>query len=47
MKAEERPKIEGEDPPPIGRTWNRLYAAVLINLAVLVLIFWVFTVSFR
>ena len=22
-----------EPPPPIGHTWNRLYAAVLINLA--------------
>lgn len=35
------------DTPPIGRTWNRLYAAVIINLVVLILIFWAFTRAFR
>ena len=35
------------EPPPIGRTWNRLYAAVLINLAVLVVLFYAFTKAFQ
>lgn len=30
-------------PPPIGKSWPRLYAAVLINLAVLVALFYAFT----
>lgn len=36
-----------EAPPPIGKTWNRLYAAVLITLALLVAIFYAFTKAFE
>lgn len=36
-----------DPPPPIGRTWGRLYAAVLIVLAVLVVIFYAFTKAFE
>lgn len=35
------------DTPPIGRTWNRLYAAVILNLCALIVIFWAFTRAFR
>ena len=33
--------------PPIGKTWTRLYAAVLITLAAEVLIFYAFTKVFE
>ena len=36
-----------EQPPPIGKTWPRLYAAVLINLALMIAIFWYFTKTFE
>ena len=32
-----------EPPPPILKSWPRLYAAVLINLALLVAVFYAFT----
>ena len=32
-----------EDAPPFGGSWKTLYAVVLINLAVLVALFYVFT----
>lgn len=35
-----------EEPPPIGGTWRRLYASVLIILALLVAIFYAFTRAF-
>jgi hypothetical protein len=35
-----------ETPPPIGRTWRRLYTAVLLALAVEVVLFYLFTRSF-
>ena len=35
------------DTPPIGRTWKRLYAAVLLTLAAEVLIFYAFTKAFE
>jgi hypothetical protein len=34
------------DAPPIGKTWRRLYAAVLITLAAEVVIFYAFTRAF-
>lgn len=34
-------------PPPIGKTWNRIYAFVLIVLAIEVVIFYVFTKAFQ
>ena len=36
-----------ETPPPIGKTWRRLYAAVLLFLAAQVLLFYVFTKAFE
>lgn len=45
-----RPTRDGaapEEPPPFGGSWRALYAAVLINLAVLVALFHLFTRAFR
>jgi len=36
-----------DEPPPFGRSWAVLYAAVLINLLLLVLIFYTFTKAFE
>lgn len=36
-----------DDRPPIGRSWSTLYIAVLVNLAVLIIIFYAFTRYFR
>ena len=36
-----------EEPPPFGGSWNTLYAAVLVNLAALVALFYLFTRAFR
>jgi hypothetical protein len=33
-------------PPPIGGSWGRLYAAVLGNLLVLIVLFWAFSKVF-
>jgi hypothetical protein len=33
-------------PPPVGGSWRALYAVVLANLAVLVLLFYLFTRAF-
>jgi hypothetical protein len=35
-----------EDPPPLGRSWRVLYAAVLLNLVLLILVFYGFTRAF-
>ena len=35
-----------EEPQPILGSWRRLYAAVLLNLAVLVALFYLFTRAF-
>ncbi|HVF26899.1 MAG TPA: hypothetical protein VM943_01585 [Pyrinomonadaceae bacterium] len=42
--SDERPVNE---PPPFGGSWTVLYAAVLINLAVLILLFYLFTKVFE
>jgi hypothetical protein len=42
MKTEREP----EDAPPIGKTWPRLYAAVIITLVVEIVIFYAFTRAF-
>jgi hypothetical protein len=39
--------VKHEDPPPIGKTWRRLYTIVLLNLAVLIAIFYAFTKAFE
>ncbi len=36
-----------ETPPPIGKTWRNLYAAVLLILAADVALFYLFTRSFE
>lgn len=36
-----------EEPPPVGGSWNRLYAAVLINLALIVTILYAFRKAFE
>lgn len=36
-----------EGPPPVGGSWTALYAVVLANLAVLVVLFYLFTRAFR
>ncbi len=36
-----------EPPPPVGGSWKTLYTVVLINLAVLVVLFHLFTRAFR
>jgi hypothetical protein len=41
-----QPASNGEDPPPFGRSWRVLYAAVLLNLTLLILLFYAFTKAF-
>jgi hypothetical protein len=38
--------LRAEEPPPFGRSWRTLYAAVLLNLALLVLLLYLFTRAF-
>jgi len=51
MSDDERPMTNDqhrdEAPPPIGGTWNRLYAIVIGELVLLVLLFWWFTKAFE
>jgi hypothetical protein len=35
--------LPGDEPPPFGGSWKALYAVVLVNLAVLVALFYLFT----
>lgn len=35
-----------DDPPPFLRTWPRVYAAVLVYLLTLILLFWTLTRAF-
>ena len=37
----------GEEPPPLFGAWSRLYAAVLACLFLLILLFYIFTKTFR
>ncbi|HVX66359.1 MAG TPA: hypothetical protein VHA11_07150 [Bryobacteraceae bacterium] len=39
-------KIPDDDPPPILGTWPRLYAAILVYLALLISLFYGFTRAF-
>jgi hypothetical protein len=36
-----------DTPPPVGKTWTRLYAAVLLTLAILIVVFYAFTKAFE
>jgi len=47
MRETEHPTApDGEEPPPIGRSWRVLYAVVIGNLALLILLFYAFTRAF-
>jgi hypothetical protein len=39
-------KMPDDDPPPLLRTWPRLYLAVLVYLALLISLFYGFTRAF-
>jgi hypothetical protein len=43
MKDETPTHSQTEEPPPIGGSWKTLYAVVLLNLAALVVLFYLFT----
>ena len=36
-----------QEQPPIFSSWNRLYSIVLLNLAFLIIIFYIFTKAFQ
>ncbi len=43
MRDETHEQLPGEELPPLGGSWKALYTAVLINLAALVALFYLFT----
>ena len=47
MTDETRTHPRTEEPPPVGGSWRVLYAVVLLNLAALVVLFYLFTRAFR
>ena len=47
MTDEMRKHSETEEPPPVGGSWKTLYAVVLLNLAALVVLFYLFTRALR
>ena len=47
MPDETHTHVPAEEPPPFGGSWRKLYAVVLANLAVLVVLFYLFTRAFR
>ena len=47
MTERDRPhEPEREEQPPFGGSWGRLYVLVLANLALMVLLFYLFTRAF-
>ncbi len=47
MKETQHPTApDGEEPPPFGRSWRVLYTVVIVNLALLILLFYAFTKAF-
>ena len=46
MEAD-KSNIEKSQAPPFGKSWNRLYAIVLGELAILILFFYFFTKVFE
>jgi hypothetical protein len=40
-------KINEEEPPPIMKSWNKLYLFLLVQTAALVVVFYLFTRFFR
>jgi hypothetical protein len=47
MTDETRKDSRPEEPPPFGGSWRKLYTIVLVNLTVLVVLFYLFTRAFR
>ncbi len=45
--ANDEPRVKDDEGPPFGGSWGALYAAVLLNLALLVVLFHLFTRAFR
>lgn len=43
MKSDFEPRNSNLEPPPIGRTWARLYTFVLLFLAFQIALFYLFT----
>ena len=43
----DEPRARDEEQPPFGGRWENLYLAVLLNLAALVVLFYLFTRAFR
>ena len=41
------PRDVADEPPPFLGTWKRVYAGVLIYLAVIIAVFYVFTEAYR
>lgn len=39
-------KEKDQEKPPLLSSWNRLYTVVLLNLALLILLFYLFTKAF-
>lgn len=39
--------MKTDEQPPIGKTWPRLYAAVLLFLTLQVIVFYAFTKAFQ
>jgi hypothetical protein len=47
MRETERPAAQdGEEQPPFGGSWRVLYAVVIGNLVLLILLFYAFTKAF-
>jgi len=40
-------KAKDEEKPPLFSSWKRLYALVLLNLIVLIVLFYLFTKAFE
>jgi len=38
--------LDDDPPPPIGGSWRNLYATVLVALAVMIVLFYLFTRAF-
>lgn len=47
MTDEQTERTAREEPPPFGGRWRTLYALVLLNLAALAALFYLFTRYFR
>ena len=43
MRDETHERQTHEEPPPFGGSWKNLYTVVLVNLAVLAALFYLFT----